>query len=120
MKNYRWLFSLSALLIIAQACSAAGSGYDTKFPLPDNVSDFTAAGENSINFQTTLSLEESIAFYRDAFAQQGLTERTVNTAFTHTTFSLVFDGDPSGQAIVVQGVDLHNGKTSVNIRYENV
>ncbi len=120
MKNYRWLFSLSALLIIAQACSAAGSGYDTKFPLPDNVSEFTSTGGGSINFQTTLSLEEAVEFYRDAFGQLALTERTINTAITHTTFSLVFDGDASGQAIVVQGVDLHNGKTSVNIRYENV
>jgi hypothetical protein len=33
---------------------------------------------------------------------------------------MVFDGDPSGQAIVIQGVDLGNGKTNVNIRYEKV
>jgi hypothetical protein len=57
---------------------------------------------------------------REAFTKKGLTERTATTAITDTTFSLVFDGDPSGKAIVVQGVDLGNGTTNVNIRYENI
>lgn len=105
----------------------AGSGtssntdaQNTKFPLPSSVSNFTDLGNSSINFQTDLSLKDTIAFYRDSFKRQGLTERTINTAITDTTFSLVFDGDPSGQAIVVQGVDLGNGKTNVNIRFEKV
>jgi len=126
MKKYPWLISLSVLLILSLACGASGGGgsggggNNTKFPLPDNVSNFTDTGNDSINFQTTLSLEDTIAFYRDAFGKLGLTERTINTAITDTTFSLVFDGDPSGKAIVVQGVDLGNGKTNVNIRYEDV
>ena len=88
--------------------------------MPGNVSNFTDLGNNSINFQTNLSLKDTIAFYRDSFKKEGITERTANTAITDTTFSLVFDGDPSGEAIVVQGVDLGNGKTNVNIRYEKV
>jgi hypothetical protein len=98
---------------------ATGS-YNTKFPMPGSVSNFTDTGNSSINFQTSLSIKDTIAFYRDAFKKEGITERTVNTAITDTTFSLVFDGDPSGQSIVVQGVDLGNGKTNVNIRYEKV
>ena len=98
-----------------------GSGaYNTKFPMPGGVSNFTDMGNSSINFQTTMSLKDTIAFYREAFKKEGITERTINTAITDTTFSLVFDGDPSGEAIVVQGVDLGNGKTNVNIRYEKV
>ncbi len=129
MNNYRWLLGLSVLVIISLACGMLGggsgsgsgaSGYNTKFPLPSSVSNFTDTGNNSINFQTNLSLKDTIAFYRDAFKKEGITERTVNTAITDTTFSLVFDGDPSGEAIVVQGVDLGNGKTNVNIRYEKV
>jgi hypothetical protein len=129
MNNYRWLLGLSVLVIISLACGLLGggsgsgsgaSGYNTKFPLPGSVSNFTDTGNNSINFQTNLSLKDTIAFYRDAFKKEGITERTINTAITDTTFSLVFDGDPSGEAIVVQGVDLGNGKTNVNIRYEKV
>lgn len=133
MKNYWWFLSLSVLVIASLACSlistansgggaggAGNSGYNTKFPLPSDVSNFTETGNGSINFQTGMSLKDTIQFYRNAFKNEGLVERTVNTAITDTTFSLVFDGDPSGQAIVVQGVDLGNGKTNVNIRYEKV
>jgi hypothetical protein len=134
MNKYRWLIGVSVLIVISLACgilggsNGAGAGgsstgdnaYNTKFPLPGNVSNFTDMGNNSINFQTNLGLKDTIAFYRDALQKEGLTERTINTAITDTNFSLVFDGDPSGQAIVVQGVDLGNGKTNVNIRYEKV
>ncbi len=131
MNKYRWSFGLSLLLIVTLACSAlgggggsggaAGGGYNTKFPMPGSVSNFTDTGNGSINFQTDLSLKDTIAFYRDAFTKEGLTERAGGfTSITITTFSMIFDGDPSGQAIVVQGVDLGNGKTNVNIRYEKL
>ena len=131
MKKYRWFIGLSFLVIVSLACGLLGggspgvgggnsSGYNTKFPLPDNVSNYTDTGNSSINFQTSLSLKDTIAFYRGAFTKQGLSERTINTAITDTTFSMVFDGDPSGEAIVIQGVDLGNGKINVNIRYEKV
>jgi len=128
------ILGLSILVMMSLACGLLGggsggtgsgaaggnSGYNTKFPLPGNVSNFTDTGNGSINFQTSMSLKDTIAFYRDAFGKQGLTERTINTSITDTTFSMVFDGDPSGQAVVIQGVDLGNGKTNVNIRYEKV
>jgi hypothetical protein len=132
MNKFLRLFGLSILLMALLACgllggsggSGSGSGaagsYNTKFPMPGSVSNFTDTGNSSINFQTDLSIKDTIAFYRDAFKKEGITERTINTAITDTTFSLVFDGDPSGEAIVVQGVDLGNGKTNVNIRYEKV
>ena len=131
MSKYRWFLGLAVLVIISLGCSMLGGGngggsgngsggYNTKFPLPSNVSNFTDTGNNSINFQTSMSLKDTIAFYRDALTKAGLTERTINTAISDTTFSMVFDGDPSGQAVVVQGVDLGNGKTNVNIRYEKV
>jgi hypothetical protein len=100
--------------------SGASSGYNTKFPMPAAVSNFTETGTDSINFQTKTNLTDTIAFYRAAFRGEGLTERTINTDITDTTFSMVFDGDPSGKAIVVQGVDLGNGSTNVNVRYEDV
>ncbi len=100
--------------------ATGGNNYSTKFPLPSSVINFTDMGNGSINFQTKMSLTDTIDWYRKAFSQQGLKERTTNTAITSATFSMVFDGDPSGQAIVIQGVDLGNGLTNVNIRYEKV
>ncbi len=129
----RTFILLAALMLVAGslACSAlsggtggtggtSGGSYDTKFPLPSSVVNFTPTGNGSINFQTKMSLSDTISWYRGAFAKQGLKERTDNTSITGTTFSMVFDGDPSGQAIVIQGVDLGNGMTNVNIRYEKV
>lgn len=100
---------------------AAGSGaYDTDFPLPSTVSNFTKTGEEAINFQTKMSLDETAGFFRDAFTGAGLVERTINTSVTARTFSMVFDGDPGGKAIVVQGVALGDNTTNVNLRYEDV
>jgi hypothetical protein len=93
--------------------------YDTVFPLPDNVQKFTGeGGESQVNFQTSLSLDEVIEFYRQAFTDKGLTERTILTATTDTTFSMVFDGWPNGKALVIQGVAL-GANTNVNIRFED-
>mgnify|MGYP006971722936 CR=1 FL=1 len=95
--------------------------YDTIFTLPPKIENFTGnGGDTAINFQTDMSLDEVIRFYRRAFTEEGLTERGINTAITDTTFSMVFDGHPKGQAIVIQGVDLGNGMTNVNIRFEDV
>lgn len=93
--------------------------YDTIFPLPGNVSTFTKASGDAINFQTTLSIKEAESFYRSELTKMNLKERTINTAVTETTFSMVFDGYKNGKAVVVQGVDI-SGKTNVNIRFEQI
>jgi hypothetical protein len=141
MKKFSLYFSVLALIMASLACgrltkkisagtggapgtaspgSSGSSGYNTKFPLPDSVINFTDTGNGSINFQTKMSVTDTIAWYRAEFVKTGLRERTSNTAITASTFSMVFDGDPSGLAIVIQGVDLGNGLTNVNIRYEKV
>lgn len=93
--------------------------YDAVFPLPDNIQNLINLGDDSINFQTSLSITEAIDFYRQAFQAENISERTINTAITATTFSLVFDGHPNG-TIVIQGFDLGDGTTNINIRFEDV
>jgi hypothetical protein len=97
----------------------SGDDYDTEFPLPEDVQNFMG-GEGTANFATSLTVEEATAFYRDALGAMGLTERTINTSITETTFSMVFDGHENGKAVVVQAVDLGNGTTNINIRFEDV
>jgi len=96
------LLSVAILVIAALAC---GGG--------------TPPSEDVVNFQTSLSLEEAIEFYRQAFTGQGLTERKVLTVIEDEIFSMVFDGWPNNKALVIQGVDLGE-TTNINIRFEDV
>jgi hypothetical protein len=94
--------------------------YDTVFPLPDDVQNFTGeGGEGPVNFQTDLSLVEVVEFYRQAFAEKGLTEYEILTSVEDQSFSMVFTGWPNGLELVIQGVDLVES-TNVNIRLEEV
>lgn len=96
--------------------------FDTEFPLPSSVRNFQTLqgpGEAAINFQTDLNLSQAIAFYRQQFSRIGLTERTVNTAITDSTFSLIFDTWPNGKPVVVQGVSMGNS-TNISIRLDDV
>jgi hypothetical protein len=92
--------------------------FQTEFPLPADVSNFTELGFGAVNFQTKMNLKDALAFYRDAFVKNGYKEREINTSISDSTFSLVFDGHSSGKEIVIQAVDLGNGSTNINIRFE--
>ena len=94
-------------------------GGDSEFPMPDDaINVVNVAG--TTNYQTTLSLDDTLAFYRDYYGSQGYTEREILTTITDGVFSIVFDGDPSGQAIVIQGVDLGDGTMNVNISLQDI
>jgi hypothetical protein len=112
----------TAVEATATTAEKAPGGFDTEFPLPSDVSNFTSTstGNSGINFQTKMSLKDAVAFYREAFAKAGYKERQINTVINDATFSMVFDGHASGKAIVIQGVDLGGGKTNLNIRFEDV
>lgn len=106
---------------ITGADSVAAPSYDTVFPLPENVQNFTTQNDDSqgINFQTDLSLEEAMSFYRQQLAEQELTERDLLTVTSDTTFSMVFDGSENGKALVIQGVII--GETiNLNLRFEAI
>lgn len=73
----------------------------------------------TVNYQTNLSLDEVMEFYRGVYGDMGYTERQLLTVVSEGVFSMVFDGDPSGQAVVIQGVDLGDGTMNVNLRLED-
>ena len=138
MKRKSIFLVLTVLMLVTLACGLFGGGgssgvgdspssssgdsgkYDTEFPLPSKVDSFTKLENGSINYQTSMKLTEVVQFYRDAFKNAGYTEREILTTIDDTTFSIVWDGHPSGKAIVVQGVDLGNGNVNVNVRFEDV
>ena len=91
----------------------------TDFPTTDDAFNVTEAG-GSLIFYTKMSLEDTMQFYRDEYTAKGYTEREILTVVSDGTFSMVFDGDPSGKAVVIQSVDLGDGSRTVSIRLEEV
>lgn len=92
---------------------------DTDFPMTADAFNVMEAG-GSLVFYTKLSGEEVMKFYRDEYTSKGYTERKELTVVADTTFSMVFDGDPSGKAVVIQSVDLGDGSRTIAIRLEDI
>jgi hypothetical protein len=61
-----------------------------------------------------------MTFYRDEYTAKGYTEREILTVVSDGVFSMVFDGDPSGKAVVIQSVDMGDGSRTIAIRLEDV
>jgi hypothetical protein len=91
----------------------------TDFPMTADASNVTEVNGTLI-FTTKLSLEDTMKFYRDEYLSRGYTERELLTVVSEGTFSMVFDGDPSGKAVVIQSVDLGDGSRTVTMRLEDV
>jgi hypothetical protein len=126
MKDRKMFITLFVLILVSLSCSLFGGAgpsssqrTESEFPVPPGVENVTELN-GSFNFQVSMSLSEVVAFYRGEFEKSGYVEREILTSVEDTTFSIVWDGHPSGQAVVVQGVDLGNGTTNVNIRLEDV
>jgi hypothetical protein len=102
------------------------SDAESIFPIPDeaeNVTDLTSdPATPQINYQTSLSLEEVMEFYREELGNVGAIERDILTVVSDDTFSMVFDGWPAadGLAVVVQGTALGPDQLNVNVRIEEV
>lgn len=149
MKKYSILLAITALIIASLACqtlmgggndptslesppvdsSDSGDapteesnfsfGGDSEFPMPDDAINVVTVG-GVTNYQTNKSLDDVLAYYRDYYTNQGYTERELLTTVSDGVFSIVFDGDPSGQAVVIQGVDFGDGTTNVNISLQDI
>ena len=102
--------------------SGSGGGNISKsgFPMTADAYNVTEIGDGSLLYYTKLSLEDVMKFYRDEYTSKGYKERELLTVVSGTTFSMVFDGDPSGKAVVIQSVDLGDGSRTVAIRLEEV
>jgi hypothetical protein len=93
---------------------------NTEFPMTDDAFNITELDAGSLLYYTKLSAEDAMQFYRDAYTAKGYTERKVATTVSNSTFSIIFDGDPSGNAIVVQSVDMGDGTRTITVRLEDI
>lgn len=142
MKRSPVLIAILVLIISSLACQALSGGRsespidpipsfgggedsqpapsgDSEFPMPSDAKNVMSVA-GTLNYQTSLGLNDVMAFYRDVYGKQGYAERSILTVTTDTTFNLVFDGHENGQAIVIQAVDLGDGTVNVNIRFEDI
>lgn len=96
-----------------------GEDVESEFPISDDATNpVIIAGV--LNYASNLSIEELVEFYRSEFTALGYTERTLLTVIQDGTVNLVFDGHPSGNAIIVQMVDLIVLGVNVNVRLEDI
>ena len=135
MKNYRVTLAIAVLVFASIACQALTGGsrstpatsnenngeseISSDFPMTADAYNVTEAG-GSLIFYTKLSMEDTMQFYRNEYRAKGYTEREILTVISEGTFSMVFDGHPSGQAVVIQSVDLGDGSRTVSVRLEDV
>jgi hypothetical protein len=135
MKYSRIVLAIAVLVLASIACQglAGGtestpatsnenngdSGVSSDFPMTADAYNVTEAG-GSLIFYTKLSLEDTMQFYRNEYTAKGYTEREILTVVSDGTFSMVFDGDPSGKAVVIQSVELGDGSRTVSVRLEDV
>ena len=91
-----------------------------EYPRPEDVQNSLKQGSGGINSQTSMNLDEAVAFYRAAFTALGLSEHQLLTGVEEDVFSMVFDGASNGLAVVFQGLRLGDDSLNINIRYEDV
>jgi hypothetical protein len=93
---------------------------DTDFPMTADAYNGMDTGNGSILYYTKLSAEEAMDFYRQEYTGRGYIERETSTVVSDGIFSMVFDGDPSGKAVVIQSVEIGDGSRTISIRLEDV
>jgi hypothetical protein len=100
------------------ATDDGNDGSDAPFPLTDDADILVESPENYV-YGTKLSIDETVEFYRSEFKNLGFSERDLLTSIVDDSFSMVFDGHPSGQAILVQGTDFGDS-ISVSIQFQDI
>jgi hypothetical protein len=89
-------------------------GGESEFPVTsDAFNVVTAAG--TLTFQTKMSSDDVLKFYRDEFTKQGYTEDESMAITFGKTFTLAFNGHSSGKVIYVVGADAGDGSIYVTI-----
>jgi hypothetical protein len=89
-------------------------GGESEFPVTGDAFNVISASE-MVTFQTKMSSDDLIKFYRDEFTAQGYTEDESMAITFGKTFTLAFNGHKSGKVIYVVGADAGDGSIYVTI-----
>jgi hypothetical protein len=89
-------------------------GGKPEFPVTSDAINVVTAS-NVVTFQTKMSTDDVLRFYRDEFASQGYKEDASMAITFGKTFTLAFTGHESGKVIYVVGADGGDGSLYVTI-----
>jgi len=89
-------------------------GGESEFPKTSDASNVISAPD-MLTFQTKLSSDDVIKFYRDEFDKQGYKEDSSMAITFGKTFTLAFNGHKSGKVIYVVGADAGDGSIYVTV-----
>jgi hypothetical protein len=89
-------------------------GGDSEFPKTSDAFNVVSAS-STLTYQTKMSSDDVMKFYRDEFAKQGYKEDASMEMTFGKTFTLVFTGHESGKSIYVVGADAGDGSLYVTI-----
>jgi len=89
-------------------------GGESEFPVTSDASNVVTAPD-VVTFQTKMSTDDVLKFYRDEFASRGYKEDASMAITFGKTFTLAFTGHESGKVIYVVGADAGDGSLYVTI-----
>ena len=89
-------------------------GGQSEFPATSDAFNVVSTSE-TITFQTKMSSDAIVKFYRDEFTKAGYKEDASKAITFGKTFTLAFNGHKSGKVIYVAGADAGGGLLSVTI-----
>lgn len=146
MKKFSILLALAALVFASLACqtvmgggnggNGSGSGDDTPSatqpPVSGDNGNITVGGESpfpvtsdafnvistpqTVTYQTKMSADDVMKFYRDQLGGQGYSEDTTMTTNFNGIIAMFFKGN--GKTIVIGGAPVGDGSISVSIAYQ--
>ena len=89
-------------------------GGESEFPVTSDAFNVVNTPE-MVTFQTKMSSDDVIKFYRDEFASLGYKEDDSMAITFGKTFTLAFNGHASGKVIYVVGADAGDGSIYITI-----
>ncbi len=89
-------------------------GGESKFPVTSDAFNVVTAPD-VVTFQTNMSTDDVLKFYRDEFTAQGYEEDSSMALVFGKTFTLAFNGYEGGKVIYVVGADGGDGSLYVTI-----
>jgi len=89
-------------------------GGESEFPVTSDAFNVVTMSE-MVTFQTKMSSDDLIKFYRDEFTAQGYTEDESMAITFGNTFTLAFNGHDSGKVVYVVGADAGDGSIYITI-----
>jgi hypothetical protein len=101
----------------SEQSNSNSSNQGAEFPIPDKA-DVIQSSPDLVMGTVKMSKDDIVAFYRKELKTQGLSEDTLLTTFSDSTYSLVFKGTSNGKSVVVQGTKLDKDTIAFSIRYE--